>query len=325
MGWRMAIMAGSALRIDAAVSHTGNGAAQGAMVAPWKRPARFFYCDLPRRLTVDTFRLRVACLVCGGLLIVGCAKPGAQSGPPTKVTKIAPGPDAQKQAQTALINAKPGEVIEFGEGKFELTSTLSCDVSDITIRGQGSGQDHARLRPARPRHWRRRPVDHAARRMCTITDLAVDGRQGRRHQSQRLRRADFPQGYASAGPAAPRTNGAYGLYPVLCKNVLIEDCYVSDASDAGIYVGQSEKIIVRRNKAEKNVAGIEIENSIDADVYENVATGNTGGILVFSLPDLQAKVGQQLPRLQQRDRREQPRELCSPRATPWPTCRRAPA
>ena len=34
------------------------------------------------------------------------------------------------------------------------------------------------------------------------------------------------------------------------------------------------------------MAGIEIENTIDADVYENTATGNTGGILVFNMPNL---------------------------------------
>jgi hypothetical protein len=39
------------------------------------------------------------------------------------------------------------------------------------------------------------------------------------------------------------------------------------------------------------VAGIEIENSVNADVYENIATDNTGGILVFSLPDLPKKDG----------------------------------
>ena len=78
---------------------------------------------------------------------------------------------------------------------------------------------------------------------------------------------------------------------MLSQNVLIEDCKVSDASDAGIYVGQSENIIVRRCTAENNVAGIEIENSVNADVYENTATNNTGGILVFSLPNLPKKIG----------------------------------
>ena len=56
-------------------------------------------------------------------------------------------------------------------------------------------------------------------------------------------------------------NGAYGLYPVLSRNVLMEFCEASNASDAGIYLGQSQNAIVRNNVARGNVAGIEIENS----------------------------------------------------------------
>ena len=88
----------------------------------------------------------------------------------------------------------------------------------------------------------------------------------------------------TGGPSS--TNGAYGLYPVKTQNTLIEDSVVIGASDAGIYVGQSNNIIVRRNRAEQNVAGIEIENSVNADVYDNTATKNTGGILVFNMPNL---------------------------------------
>ena len=51
--------------------------------------------------------------------------------------KIAAGPDAPKQAQAALINAKAGDMIEFGEGQFDFKSTLSLDVSHVTLRGQG--------------------------------------------------------------------------------------------------------------------------------------------------------------------------------------------
>jgi parallel beta-helix repeat protein len=70
----------------------------------------------------------------------------------------------------------------------------------------------------------------------------------------------------------------------------VQDSYVRGASDAGIYVGQSENIVVRRNRVVENVAGIEIENSNRAEVTENLATRNTGGILVFDLPGL-PKVG----------------------------------
>ena len=86
-------------------------------------------------------------------------------------------------------------------------------------------------------------------------------------------------------------NGAYGLYPVNCTNVLIERSIARGASDAGIYVGQSRNIIVRENTAELNVAGIEIENSFNADVFGNTATHNTGGILVFDLPGLPQQGG----------------------------------
>ena len=49
---------------------------------------------------------------------------------------------------------------------------------------------------------------------------------------------------------------------------------------------------MRNSRAEYNVAGIEIENSTFADVYDNVATNNTGGILVFDLPNLEIQGGQ---------------------------------
>jgi parallel beta-helix repeat protein len=94
----------------------------------------------------------------------------------------------------------------------------------------------------------------------------------------------------TGGPA--QENGAYGLYPVRSQNVLIEGCTVSGASDAGIYVGQSRNIIVRRNMATENVAGIEIENSVAADVYDNYVSQNTGGILIFDLPDLEVRGSQ---------------------------------
>jgi parallel beta-helix repeat protein len=79
------------------------------------------------------------------------------------------------------------------------------------------------------------------------------------------------------------SHGAYGLYPVQSQNVLIEGCAISGASDSGIYVGQSQQIVVRNNEAFQNVAGIEIENSFFADVYGNDSHGNTAGILVFDL------------------------------------------
>jgi cytochrome c peroxidase len=86
-------------------------------------------------------------------------------------------------------------------------------------------------------------------------------------------------------------SGLYGVYPVECKGVLIENCLVTGIKDAGIYVGQSRDIVVRNNEASDNVTGIEIENSVNALVENNYAHDNTGGILVFLLPNNPSKVG----------------------------------
>ncbi|MBO9592793.1 MAG: right-handed parallel beta-helix repeat-containing protein [Niabella sp.] len=87
------------------------------------------------------------------------------------------------------------------------------------------------------------------------------------------------------------TSGGYAIYPVLCKKILVENCYAEGASDAGIYVGQSDSAVVRHCKAAKNVAGCEIENTTNAEVYNNEFYDNTAGFLVFDLPGLSQRGG----------------------------------
>jgi len=84
--------------------------------------------------------------------------------------------------------------------------------------------------------------------------------------------------------AGSTSNGAYGIYPVKSSNVLVENSRAENASDAGLYVGQCQHVIVRNNVVTGNVAGLEIENTQYADVYGNTAENNTGGIVVFDLP-----------------------------------------
>jgi parallel beta-helix repeat protein len=232
---------------------------------------------------------RWVCVVLVGAAAMagGCSKPIMGTG---KVTKIAAGEDAQKLAQTALIKATPGDVIEFGEGKFELTSTLSLTVDDVTVRGQGEDKTILAF-DQQGQGTGGEGLLVSSGKGFLIENLAIEDAKGDAIKVSGCDGVTFRKVKVSWSGGPKETNGAYGLYPVLSKNILIEECSVSDASDAGIYVGQSENIIVRRNRAENNVAGIEIENSINADVYENTATGNTGGILVFSLPDLKLKVG----------------------------------
>jgi parallel beta-helix repeat protein len=86
----------------------------------------------------------------------------------------------------------------------------------------------------------------------------------------------------------PSTTGItrYGLFPILSDGVLIENSLATGISDAAIYVGQSINIIIRFNEVHSSVAGIEVENSANAEVHNNYAHDNAGGILVFKLAGL---------------------------------------
>src|SRR5687767_10081764 len=46
----------------------------------------------------------------------------------TKKAPIEPGLESRKAIQRALIDAKPGEVIELAAGRFELNGTVSLDI-----------------------------------------------------------------------------------------------------------------------------------------------------------------------------------------------------
>jgi parallel beta-helix repeat protein len=188
----------------------------------------------------------------------------------------------QKTLQEQLLDAKPGTIIEIPAGMHRLDRVLTLRASGVTIRGAGAGKSILSFKDeiSGPEGMLVYANDF------TLEHVAIEDSKGdglKINDGQNITIRDVRVAW-TGGPKT--TNGAYGIYPVKCANVLIEDSAAIGASDAGIYVGQSKNVIVRRNRAESNVAGIEIENTIGADVYENTATGNTGGILVFNMPNL---------------------------------------
>ena len=188
----------------------------------------------------------------------------------------------QETLQTRLLDARPGEVIEIPAGTFHFDRSLSLAVDGVTIRGQGMDKTVLSFK---------NQIAGAEGLLVTasdfvIEDLAIEDTKG---DALKVAKGDniVIRRVRTEWTGGPKTeNGAYGIYPVQTTNVLLEGNVAIGASDAGIYVGQSRNVIVRANRAERNVAGIEIENTFDADVYDNVATGNTGGVLVFNMPNL---------------------------------------
>ncbi len=201
--------------------------------------------------------------------------------------RIRPGANAEQELQTALIEARPGDTVRLGRGRFELTQGLSLAVDRVTIRGEGEGRTILSF------DNQRRGAEGllVTSNGVVLRDFAVENARGDAIKVRDCEGITF-RGVRAEWTRGPHPeNGAYGLYPVNCHNVLIERSIARGASDAGIYVGQSRNIIVRDNVAELNVAGIEIENSYNADVFGNRATRNTGGVLVFDLPGLPQQGG----------------------------------
>ena len=196
--------------------------------------------------------------------------------------RVEPGEGGAERLQEALILAQPGDVIELGAGRFTLTDGLSLDVDSVTVQGQGLDAT---------------VLDFTSQQGAgegllvtsdnvTLRDFAVENPKGDGIKSKGADNIIY-FGIRVQWTGGPKeTNGAYGIYPVESTGVLIVHSVVSGASDSGIYVGQSRDITVRHNVVEFNVAGIEIENSRNALVIENVAAKNTGGLLVFDLPGL---------------------------------------
>ena len=200
---------------------------------------------------------------------------------------LAPGPDFGKHLQEALIKAAPGDIIQLPEGKFDLDRELSLTVASVTFRGKGIDKTILSFKNQK---------SGSAGLLATgngflIEDMTIEDTKGDALKINGATGVTIRRIKTQWTGGPKETNGSYGIYPVQCKNVLIEDSVAIGASDAGIYVGQSKQIIVRRNRAEFNVAGIEIENSTNADVEANVATNNTGGLLIFNLPDLPVQGG----------------------------------
>ena len=225
------------------------------------------------KISLKQFRL-----YCLGLLSTVCF---------ASTVYISPSEDPYTEIQEALILASPGDVIHLSAGLYELEDSLSIDVNNLVLEGEGIDETVLSFK---------NQLSGAQGLSVTsdnviLRDFAVENAKGDAIKVKGVDGISFIRVRTewTGGPSSE--NGAYGLYPVESKNVLIDSCVAIGASDAGIYVGQSENIIVKNSIAEFNVAGIEIENSYYADVFNNYASNNTGGILVFDLPDIPQQGG----------------------------------
>ncbi|HLK12530.1 MAG TPA: right-handed parallel beta-helix repeat-containing protein [Candidatus Binatia bacterium] len=86
-------------------------------------------------------------------------------------------------------------------------------------------------------------------------------------------------------------NDTYAIFPVRSSNGrMTRNMGKSTLTDACIYVGQDDHIVVDHNRATDCQIGLQIENSTNIRMRDNVSTGNTAGMIVDILNGRQVKV-----------------------------------
>lgn len=180
--------------------------------------------------------------------------------------------------QAAVDQARPGDIVEVPYGIYH--ESVAIDTNEITLVGvpdetgawpalDGRGE----LADGVIASGNDFEVGFFEVRNYTDNGVLVEGVTG----------VHFHDIYAE-------NTGTYGVYPVQSTDVLIERVEVTGVDDAGIYAGQCEGVIVRDSVAYGNVLGIEVENTMGAEVYGNHTYDNSLGIFIVLLPNLTSKV-----------------------------------
>ncbi|HSE96728.1 MAG TPA: parallel beta-helix domain-containing protein, partial [Blastocatellia bacterium] len=186
---------------------------------------------------------------------------------------------AGESIQVAVNRARPGDTIEVLPGSYH--EEVRIDINNITLRGLKSADGSRAVLDGK------KTLSDAI--IATGDNFHIEGFEVRHYVANGVVVQN------AHGPVFRDLiiddTGLYGTYPVSCTGVTIEKVVATRIADAAIYVGQSRDIVVRDCEAHSNVTGIEIENSVNAIVENNYVHNNTGGILVFVLPNNPSKVG----------------------------------
>ncbi len=228
----------------------------------------------------------VSIVVVSSLFAPGCVDDGNQ--PPVLCQGVAapctafPVGTSEQAISAAFAQVAPGATLVFDSGTYAFTNSLNlAAVAGVTVKGQGADKTILDFKgqAAGADGILADRTDRVAFRDFWVRDPISSG--------VRVNHAD---GVVMHGLKVSWTtpdiskHGAYGLYPVLSHDVVLEDSAVSGASDSGICASQLDHAIVRRNDLSGNVAGIIVRNPYLLDLVDNHVHQNSVGIIVGTLP-----------------------------------------
>ncbi len=228
---------------------------------------------------------------------------------------VNPGEFATDDMVTAMIQLRPGDTLEFGCGYFELYHGLLIQATeDVEIRGCGKDETVLNFRESDNVTG----LEALNVRGITVKDLTILDSPGDAFKlkgvkwgtllnvraiwsggGEPITEANYTDRLKVACTSPPMDKGdptpdyipsssagRYGIYPVESENILVDNSESIGASDAGIYVGQTNNAIIKNSRAAYNVMGFEIENVQGGEYDSNLAECNTGGFLIYDLENI---------------------------------------
>lgn len=250
--------------------------------------------------------------LCMSIVGVACTSKAASEGPSDTVTgdtatsDVGPGADGSTSACTAMVlpadtseatynaiqvqlgDATTGTVVCLGAGEYPIQHELTIVHDGVTLRGPTTGEAVINFLGQKDGD---QAIHVNAANTVVLENFTVRNAKGDGIRLTACKDGILRNLKVTWDGGSSTKNGGYGLYPVQSERILIDGCTVSYASDAGLYVGQSSHVEVKNSEAFGNVAGIELENTSDSTVHDCKAHDNTGGILVFNLPNLPVQGG----------------------------------
>jgi parallel beta-helix repeat protein len=199
-----------------------------------------------------------------------------------------PGDDAGSRLNTRVDNADIDDVICMAAGTYEMDRTITISlVPGLTLKGIGDSPDDTVLNFAGPGSGKGIFVQTDN---VIVENLWVKNTGDNGIEQDGTTGSVFKKVHVSWDNEDKGMNGAYAVYPTNCEETVVEFSQMTDARDAGIYIGKcgwgddTDGGIVRYNIVGRNVLGLEAENCQDVRIHDNLVIGNTGGLFAAQQP-----------------------------------------
>jgi parallel beta-helix repeat protein len=188
--------------------------------------------------------------------------------------------------QNAINEAAPGDTISVASGTYS-GPTISVKTSGLTITGSAAAIINAKgntygITVGKKLEFEGTPAGPA----CPAREVSNFKISGLTVENAEIGIFLFSVDKFQVEGGIYQNNTEYGIFPRCSRDGLISGNSGGGGNDATIYVGEDERTTVENNGLTNGEFGVELENTDNSVVRNNLLTTNTSGIFVIVLPAL---------------------------------------